>query len=70
VTILADIAERAEEIDIQHAEEARKRAQDSLANRGSATTDVAAMAEMRRAVVRLRVARGRGRMRGGPESGV
>src|SRR5918997_2720873 len=34
VTILADVAERAEEIDAAAAEDARRRAQDALANRG------------------------------------
>src|SRR3954447_1078689 len=38
VTVLADSAEHAEEMDAQRAEEARRRAQESLANRGSTPT--------------------------------
>ena len=52
-TVLADAAEHAEEIDVQRAEEARKRAQESLANRATVETDATAQAAMRRAVVRL-----------------
>ena len=57
VTILADDAERAEEIDEAHAEEARRRAEATLA-RGDLAADVeaAAVAELERAVGRLRVA--------------
>lgn len=69
VTVLADAAEHAEEIDIQHAEEARRRAQESLANRSSVESDAAAQASMRRAVVRLRVARGRRMRNQPPETG-
>jgi F-type H+-transporting ATPase subunit epsilon len=68
-TVLADAAEHAEEIDVQRAEEARKRAQDSLANRATVESDAAAQAAMRRAVVRLRVARGRRLRNQPPETG-
>lgn len=58
VTILADTAERAEEIDDARAEEARKRAQDRLADasKGEQIDVARAQAAMRRAVVRLKVA--------------
>jgi F-type H+-transporting ATPase subunit epsilon len=56
VTILADAAEHAEEIDLARAEEARKRAADSLANRTNIESDLASQAAMRRATIRLRVA--------------
>jgi F-type H+-transporting ATPase subunit epsilon len=63
VTILADVAERAEEIDAAAAEDARRRAQDALANRG-ATADLAnAEAAMRLASLRLRVGQRRRRLR-------
>jgi F-type H+-transporting ATPase subunit epsilon len=56
VTILADDAERAADIDESHAEEARRRAQ--ALKEQAATPDVAALAaaELERAVGRLRVA--------------
>jgi len=60
VTILADFAEHAEEIDVQRAEEARRRAQESLTNRGSSSEgDIEARAALRRASFQLRVARNR-----------
>ncbi|HZQ35514.1 MAG TPA: F0F1 ATP synthase subunit epsilon [Dehalococcoidia bacterium] len=65
VTILADSAERSEEIDIARAEAARRRAEEAMANR-QADIDVAAVfAAARRAEVRIRVAERR-RRRGGP----
>ncbi|MDQ2807654.1 MAG: F0F1 ATP synthase subunit epsilon [Chloroflexota bacterium] len=59
VTVLADAAERAEEIDVQRAEESRRRAQESLANRTNVESELAAQAAMRRATVRIRIARSR-----------
>ncbi len=58
VTILADTAERAEEIDDARAEEARKRAQHRLADasKGEQVDIARAQAAVRRAVVRLKVA--------------
>lgn len=57
VTVLADDAQRAAEIDEAHAEEARRRAQSLLENQGlSADAEAAAVAELERAVGRLRVA--------------
>lgn len=60
VTILADAAERSEEIDEARAQEAIKRAQEGLAARGSDLDLQRALAQVRRAEVRLRVARRRG----------
>jgi F-type H+-transporting ATPase subunit epsilon len=69
VTILADSAERAEEIDLARAEEARQRAAEALAGRVAGMDNAAAELAMRRAIVRISVARRR-RMRGQtPESG-
>ena len=57
VIVLADQAERAEEIDAARAEEARKRAEERLKQRGAEAVDAArAEAALRRAVVRLSVA--------------
>jgi F-type H+-transporting ATPase subunit epsilon len=57
VIVLADQAERAEEIDAARAEEARKRAEQRLANRQVEGLDAArAEASLRRALVRLSVA--------------
>jgi F-type H+-transporting ATPase subunit epsilon len=65
VTVLADVAERQEEIDVAAAEEARGRAQSALTNRDRDTADLeAAQAAMRLAALRLRVgSRGRRRRR-------
>jgi len=63
VTVLADAAERAEEIDIARAEEARRRARERL-ERGLTDTDtVRAEAALRRSLIRLRVAEKRRRRR-------
>jgi F-type H+-transporting ATPase subunit epsilon len=64
VLVLADAAERAEEIDIARAEQARQRAQEQLATRTRDLDLVAAEAALRRSLVRLRVARRR--QGGGP----
>jgi F-type H+-transporting ATPase subunit epsilon len=56
VTVLADVAERSEEIDVAAAEEARTRAQSALTNRDRDGADLeAAQAAMRLAALRLRV---------------
>ena len=63
VTILAQIAEKAEEIDVDRAEQEKKRAQEAL-SRASADVDLErARASMLKALVRLRVAT-RARTRG------
>jgi F-type H+-transporting ATPase subunit epsilon len=57
VIVLADQAERAEEIDESRAEAARKRAEERLKDRQAAGMDVIrAEASLRRAIVRLSVA--------------
>jgi len=67
VTVLADAAERAEEIDAARAEEARRRAEEQLRSGAAAGVEHArAEAALRRSLVRLRVAekrRRRGRER-------
>ena len=57
VIVLADAAERAEEIDIKRAEEARRRAEELLVQKAVSGLDEArAEASLRRAMVRLKVA--------------
>jgi F-type H+-transporting ATPase subunit epsilon len=56
VIVLADQAERAEEIDTARAEAARKRAEQSLAERKGTDEEARAEAALRRALVRLSVA--------------
>ncbi|HEY8491624.1 MAG TPA: F0F1 ATP synthase subunit epsilon [Dehalococcoidia bacterium] len=65
VIILADAAERAEEIDVARAEAARQRAQELLARRPADVDLAAAEAALRRALARLRVAEQRRRRGGG-----
>jgi F-type H+-transporting ATPase subunit epsilon len=62
VTVLADSAERAEDIDLARAEEARRRAEDILAAGPPSDADsLAALdAALRRSNIRLRVGRKRG----------
>ncbi|MEX0683477.1 MAG: F0F1 ATP synthase subunit epsilon [Dehalococcoidia bacterium] len=62
VTILADDAERAEEIDTVAAEEARRRAERALEERESTEDLALAAASLQRALLRLRAAE-RGRRR-------
>ncbi len=56
ITVLADAAERAEEIDIARAEAARKRAEDRLAKHTSEVDLARAEAALRRSLLRIRVA--------------
>ena len=63
VIVLADVAERAEEIDIERAEEARRRAEELLSKEAPPEERAAAMQALRRSLVRLRVARRRRRRR-------
>ena len=65
VTILADAAEHAEEIDIERTEMALKRAQERVASSASDTDLETAMASIRRSQARLNVARRRRRPREG-----
>ena len=61
VMVLADTAERSEEIDIARAEDARRRAEAELANPRPQMDAGAMQAAMRRSTVRLRVAQRRRR---------
>ncbi len=63
VTILADAAERAEEIDTVRAEEARRKAERTLEERGDTEELVAAAASLQRSLLRLRAAEKRRRRR-------
>ena len=64
VLVLADSAERAEEVDVERAEQARRRAEESIAGR-QATMDLEeAQASLRRANLRLRVGQRRSSRRG------
>ena len=56
VTIRADTAERADEIDEARAEEARRRAEEQIAQRHGDQDIALAEAELRRAMIRLKVA--------------
>jgi F-type H+-transporting ATPase subunit epsilon len=57
VVVLADAAERVEEIDMARAEAAKHRAQERLAGRGAPETDeTRAEAALRRSLARLKVA--------------
>lgn len=63
VVVLADVAERAEEIDMERAEEARRRAEEMVRQSAPFEVDLArAEASLRRATARLHVA-GRRRRR-------
>jgi F-type H+-transporting ATPase subunit epsilon len=64
VTILVDAAERAEEIDVARAEEARRRAEAYMESRPEDVDFVRAEAALRRAITRLKVARRRRSPRG------
>ena len=59
VIVLADAAERAEEIDIVRAEEAKRRAEAALTRRAPEADAAQAEAALRRSLIRLRVAEGR-----------
>lgn len=64
VTILADAAERAEEIDIARAEEAKRRAEEEL-SRTAEVDGARAEAALRRSLIRIKVGEKRRRRRGG-----
>jgi F-type H+-transporting ATPase subunit epsilon len=57
VSILAQVAERAEEIDIERAEAARRRAEDALIKPSSDTDLEIARLELAKAIARLDIAR-------------
>jgi F-type H+-transporting ATPase subunit epsilon len=56
VTILADTAERAEEIDIARVEEAKRKAEETLKSRPTGVDLTAAEAALKRSLVQLKVA--------------
>ncbi len=64
VVVLADAAERAEEIDIARAEAAKRRAEENLRHRTPDTDVAQAEAALRRALVRLEVGERRRRRKG------
>lgn len=64
VLVLADTAERLEELDLARAEEARRRAETSIAGRQETIDLAAAQADLRRANLRLRVGQRRAGRRG------
>ena len=64
VIILADACERAEEIDIERAEAARRRAEEILKTRPPEIDTVAAEAALRRSLARIKVAERRRRRKG------
>lgn len=66
VIVLADTAERVEELDLSRAEEARKRAEEAIRNRGETVEIEEALAALRRANLRLNI--GRRQRRGSAQS--
>ena len=68
VTILADTAEHASELDVQRAEEALTRAQEQVTSAASDADLASALASIRRSQARMKVARRRRRVdrAGGP----
>jgi len=66
VVILADAAERAEEIDMVRAEAAKQRAQERLAHPPAESDSTRAEAALRRSIARLKVAERRRRRPKGP----
>ena len=56
VIVLADVAERADEIDVAKAEEAKRHAEESLRQGVSAVDIAAAEAALRRSLIQLKVA--------------
>jgi F-type H+-transporting ATPase subunit epsilon len=71
VTVMADTAERAEEIDLERAEHARQRAQELLLDQAQEDVDFsAATSSLQRSLTRIEVARaGKRRRAGGSQAG-
>jgi F-type H+-transporting ATPase subunit epsilon len=66
VTVMADSAERADQIDLERAEAARRRAEAGLKDRTQTEVDFAkAEAALRRSMVRIKVAAGQKKRQGG-----
>ena len=68
VAVLADASERAEEIDVERAEDARRRAEEALSEKREGAELAAAEAAMRRALIRLRIAQQARRRRGSSQA--
>jgi F-type H+-transporting ATPase subunit epsilon len=68
IIVLADAAERVEEIDIARAEEAKRRAEARLAEHAPGVDTTRAEAALRRSLIRLQVAQRRRRRRPGVQS--
>ena len=66
VVVLADVAERSEEIDRARAEEARRRAEEALEQHLGTGMEAAAAANLQKALLRLRVAGRRRHERAAP----
>ncbi|MFC1928913.1 F0F1 ATP synthase subunit epsilon [Chloroflexota bacterium] len=64
VIVLADVAERVEEIDIARAEEAKRRAEERLSHHTPGVDMARAEAALHRSLIRLKVAEKRRRRRG------
>jgi len=65
VIVLADAAERAEEINVTRAEEAKKRAEEQLIHRTADVDEARVEAALRRSLIRLKVAGKRKKKRPG-----
>jgi F-type H+-transporting ATPase subunit epsilon len=59
VTILADACDRSDEIDLERAEEARKRAEERIAQRKTDQEMALAEADLRRALLQIKMAKAR-----------
>ncbi len=70
VTVLADVAERAEEIDLRRAEEAKRRAEERLRTQPPDLDRARAEAALRRSLERIKIAEKRKRKRPEPPPGV
>ncbi len=68
VLVLADAAERIEEIDLERAEEARRRAEALIAEHGSDVDMERALSALRRSTIRIQTVSRRRRITGGPGS--
>ena len=66
VTLLADVAERAEEIDVARAEEAKRRAEEQIKQAPPDMDLAAAEAALRRALARIKIAERRKKRPGPP----
>ena len=66
LTVLADAAERAEEIDVERAQQAIKRAEESVRTSASDVELATALAALRRSRIRVKVAERRRRRGTGP----